>query len=416
MAIPLLAIAFIPIRRAAKPADSIGISIGSVLYSLLVLLIVVNSADSLPALYVQGEGLTWLERCIQYAIIALFAIGAIRYWYLGKSREDSTYSYLAAALMVGVFEELSFTLYASAYDLINLMGYVFGFFSFLFIFMALLRESVIVPYQKLGRTRKELEKEHEALVRAYEKLEIRTKEVEEARTKVQSYLDFFAHDIANIISPLMVYAEMLSQDEGQSPKDKELADAILEGIDRAGAFIANLRHLAAAEAVAPSEFVGIDVVHAINEIEEVLRQTHRGKSFSIIWLTPPGTRIFVAGGEHVEDVLYEILKNALSNSAGDAVKVMIDAKQIQNSQGRLFWQLGIVGTAWRISKEARESTDVILDPRMRFRRGVASDFTFFSTIMNHFGGRLQIEKIGDSNLEEGFRVTIELPAVETMKP
>lgn len=213
----LLVVAFLPFRRQAKLSDSMLIIVSFVLLSLFALFVVMFRVNSLPSLYSQDNSLTWFERALEYTLTSLFLVGILRYWQLGRNYEDSTYYYLAGALTVGVFEGLSYTLYGGASSLTDLMGHCFGFISFLFVFLALLRESVIVPFQKLGLTRKMLEKEQQDILEANKMLELRAKEAEEARLKAQAYFDFLAHDVSNLISPIISYAELLSVDQGISP-------------------------------------------------------------------------------------------------------------------------------------------------------------------------------------------------------
>lgn len=410
----LLVVAFLPFRRQAKFSDSTLIIVSFVLLSLFALFAVMFHVNSLPSLYSQNNSLTWFERALEYSITFLFLVGILRYWQLGRNYEDSTYYYLTGALIVGVFEGLSFTLSGRASSLTDLMGHCFGFMSFLFVFLALLRESVIVPFQKLGLTRKMLEKEQQHILEANKMLELRAKEAEAARLKAQAYFDFLAHDVSNLISPIISYAEMLSMDQGIPPEQKHFLDSILKQGQQVAVFITNLRRLADAESVKSDEFIGIDLGEILLDTEKAIRMRCPNKKLSIIFAVPVDAPAYAVGGAHVENVLYEIMSNAVGDAPEEVVRLSITLNPIKTDGDPPFWQICITQPGHRFSPEEIEEAKVIYDPKRHLRRGIASSFSFYSSIVSHFGGRLSIENPQGADLAQGSRVIIELPMAKIM--
>jgi len=405
--VALLAAVFLPFRRPAEVSDSIIIILGVVVFTLLVFYVVVFQTDSLPSIHSESGRLTSFGRGLEYTSVFLFGLGILRYSYLGGTHGQSTHFYIAAALVVGVFGELSFSLYSQAFDLANLMAYCFEFTSFLILFLALLRESVAMPFEKLTLTRRVHEKDQASL-------ELKTMEAEEAKSRAQAHLDFFAHDVSNIISPIVSYTEMLLAGNDLTPQQRKYVGTILKQAQRGGAFVANLRRLADAEAVSPDAFVGIDLGKVLLGMEEVVRSTYPTKIISTTQALPVDTQAIAPGGEHVEGVLYEIMKNAVEDVPEGPIRLSITLRQVRHEHGKRYWQVCITQFDHKFSPESLAEAGVIYDPRRGIGRGIASSYSFCSSIVSHFGGRLRIENLPETDKTQNSRVTIELPTADIM--
>jgi signal transduction histidine kinase len=405
--VALLAAAFLPFRRPAKVSDSILIIVGAVVFTLLVFYVVIFQTDSLPSIYSENGRLTSYGRGFKYTSVFLFGLGILVYSCFGRVRGQSTHFYIPAALVAGVFGELSFSLYSLASNLVNLMAYCFEFTSFLILFLALLKESVAMPFEWLTLTWRMHEKDQG-------RLDLKIKEIEEARHRSQAHLDFFAHDVSNIISPIASYAEMLLAGDNLTSQQRKYVDTILRQAQRGGSFVANLRRLANAEAVSPGAFVGIDLGRVLLGMEEVVRSTYPTKTISTTLALPVDTQAIAPGGEHIEDVLYEILKNAVEDVPEGPVRLSITLRQVRNEHGKRYWQVCITQFDHKFPPETLAEARVIYDPRRGIGRGIASSYPFSSSIVNHFGGRLWIENLPETDKTQNSRVTIELPAADTM--
>jgi len=405
--IALLAAAFLPFKRPAEVSDSIMIILGAVVFTLLVFYVVVFQADSLPSIYSENGRLTSYGRGFEYTSVFLFGLGILVYSCFRRVRRQSAHSYIAAALVVGFFGELCFSLYSLASNLVNLMAYCFEFTSFLILFLALLKESVTMPFGWLALTWRMHEKDQG-------RLELKTKEAEEARLRAQAHLDFFAHDVSNIICPIVSYAEMLLAGNDLTPQQRKHVGTILKQAQRGGAFVANLRRLADAEAVSPDAFVGIDLGRVLLEVEGFVRSTHPTKIISTTQALPVDTQAIAPGGEHVEGVLYEIMKNAVEDVPEGPVRLSITLRQVRNEHGKRCWQVCITQFDHEFPPETLAEARVIYDPRWGIGRGIASSYSFCLSIVSHFGGRLWIENLPKTDKTQNSRVTIELPTADTM--
>lgn len=415
MVVPLLFVALMPLGRAATPSDSYLSVLTAITLSASLLVLTVLSVDALPALHSEGLGATWLERAFEYTIIGLFIAGSIKYWQLWSNRRDPIYSYLAASMTVGVFGGLSFTLYANPFDLINLMGHFFIFFSFLFVLLALLRESVIVPYQRLHVTKKKLGTERKALMQVYRKLDIRTKDAEKAKARSDTYFDFLSHDISNMLSPVVVYADMLATNNRMPPECRNMVMSLARESRRAGSFITSIKKLAAAEATAPGDVPRADLTSSLRHAEEMLRRSYPEKNLFIDYGSSLDSPIVTVGGEHVESIISNLLRSTLENASTDTIKISIDAKILNDDRGDKFWRINISQIGWPITFDSLEDANKKIDSTMRFKRTVGSDIPIYHSIIDHFGGRFRIETIEDEVPIGGFRFVVDLPMAEGVR-
>lgn len=104
-----------------------------------------------PDCYVEGAGLTAFKVGTEY-VICLTLIAAIALLFRQRQRLDAEIFWnMVIAMLFTIAAELSFTLYISVYGMSNVMGHVFKIISFGFVYLALIRSSLIQPYNALFR-------------------------------------------------------------------------------------------------------------------------------------------------------------------------------------------------------------------------------------------------------------------------
>jgi nitrogen fixation/metabolism regulation signal transduction histidine kinase len=183
---------------------------------------------------------------------------------------------------------------------------------------------------------------------------------------------------------------------------------------RGGTFVANLRRLADAEAVPPDAFVGLDLARALVEMEEVVSASHPGKIISMTQSLPSDDQAIVPGGVHIENVIFEILKNLVEDTPGNSVRLSIALRKVKDKIGRQHWQATITRFGHVFPPETIAEAHVIYDPKRGTGRGIASSYAFCSSIVSHFGGRLWIENTQKNDGTQSSRVIIELPTAQTL--
>ena len=118
---------------------------------LFVLINLLVISGVLPEMIVEGKGLTSFKINSEYIIIGiLITAGAVLY---SKRRhlEKSVLYLLLISIGFTVLAEFSFTSYVSPYGDFNLLGHIFKFFSFWFIYLSVIRNTLSEPYRVMAR-------------------------------------------------------------------------------------------------------------------------------------------------------------------------------------------------------------------------------------------------------------------------
>jgi len=213
----LVVASFIPREGAPKLARPSAVFSLFAVYTIASVAIVAEYVSDLPRLVIPGQGVTDLKIGLEYVIIVLLVIASFRFWQWARRTKRMSYVYLTVGLVVAVFEELAFTLYSSVYDSFNLLGHLFGVTSFLFVFLALFRTSIIAPYESLERATEELRKSRD-------ELELRVQERTTQLSKSNAELEHFAyvasHDLKSPLTTISGYLQLLKEESavGKDPQ------------------------------------------------------------------------------------------------------------------------------------------------------------------------------------------------------
>jgi hypothetical protein len=182
----LLAFAFLYSGRSIRPYGvfaaytiATGLLIASVLYWKI-----------FPECFVAGSGLTPFKKISEY-IICLILI--INIYLLTKSRkkfEPKVYHLLLSSIFCTIISELAFTFYVSNYGFSNLVGHYFKIFSFLLIYLAIIKTGIEKPYdlifRDLNQTNKKLAEEIDIRKKNEQEREALIAELQKAVDEIQT--------------------------------------------------------------------------------------------------------------------------------------------------------------------------------------------------------------------------------------
>ncbi len=107
--------------------------------------------SNFPVSYIENEGLTDFK--IRSEVLIIFFL-AMSIYFLMKNRRSfdrSVFNYLIASILLTIFSEMSFTLYAGPFDYFNLLGHIFKVMSFYLIYQAIIVTGFTKPYKLLFR-------------------------------------------------------------------------------------------------------------------------------------------------------------------------------------------------------------------------------------------------------------------------
>lgn len=145
----LLLIAIRPWRPLASPRTRFAIfgSLSMVVVALT--LIVILDQPLLPDTFIPGQGLTPFKRNSEYLVILIHLVTAAVLWHKMCSPQNFNVVLLFGAVTTLAMSEFYFTLYTTMTGSYNVLGHLYKFIAYLFIYRALVVETIEEPYERL---------------------------------------------------------------------------------------------------------------------------------------------------------------------------------------------------------------------------------------------------------------------------
>lgn len=147
--IGLLAYVLLPETPAARyPASRYGwagvlLVVGALSYGLLV------SPDSVPAMYVAGQGLTPLKVTLEWGVSGLYLAVAVLLYLRRSQITHCDIQSLMLALLLMAAGGLFFIVYVEVSSTANLLGHLYKVFAYYFLYRAIYAEAVSRPFRQM---------------------------------------------------------------------------------------------------------------------------------------------------------------------------------------------------------------------------------------------------------------------------
>lgn len=124
---------------------------------LSILIITTYIPDVLPAMYIEGMGLTNTKIYLEYLVVLIMVITFLKVQ-KDYRRTNQRLDYLIMiALLLSIFSEFAFISYGSVYDAYNYLGHIYKAVAYFFLFKAIYVESISIPYRELKKAQDELQ-------------------------------------------------------------------------------------------------------------------------------------------------------------------------------------------------------------------------------------------------------------------
>lgn len=258
--------------------------------------------------------------------------------------------------------------------------------------------------------RRSVEERHRKLEEARRKLEAAIADLTAEKNRSDRYFDFLAHDMANLLAPLMSYGVMISSHPTAPGEIRRYSRKIVDQTDKAAKFITNMRRLMEAEAVSQVTPPAYDISSNLKALENKLKKENAKKRISFKANAPENQRVLVAGGEFAEEIIFSILSNSAKHTKADEARIAVMISPLEEA-GRAFWRISIEDEGTGIPDARKASIANPFETSQKFSRGTGSTISFMSAIARHFGGRLSIEDRIRGDPTKGTRVVVILPSV-----
>lgn len=186
----LLAASIIPTKTKFK-FHKVSFFILPILISLLILHLVTYYPGLIPQMYIEGEGLTDTKVFLEFVVMLLILSAIFNLLRHYKKNEDKFTITITCALLIGIFSELSFTLYVDVYGIYNYIGHLLKFVMYFMIFRVTFIKNIRLPYLELSDAKDEIKNYADNLDKIVEK---RTEQINQIHQKLLDDLEH-ARDI-----------------------------------------------------------------------------------------------------------------------------------------------------------------------------------------------------------------------------
>lgn len=262
------------------------------------------------------------------------------------------------------------------------------------------------------QTMKRLQESEEDLKAAAENLTRINTSLIDAKLRSQTYFDFLAHDIANILSPIMAYAELMSKGEQYPPEIISFTGKIVDQAQKATSLIHNLRKLEMLEEKNLPDMNIVDIKRIFSFVENSIRHKYPEKNPTFAYHLPEDIPIKSRGGEYIDFVIRHVFDNAVRHAQRDTINIDVRIDKEGENVGGKFWRILIEDDGPGISDRLKKEITTPLDPTKRYSRGVASSLAFCSAAVIGIGGELQIEDRVPNDQSKGTRVIVWIPVYD----
>ncbi|MCX7922679.1 MAG: SpoIIE family protein phosphatase [Clostridia bacterium] len=197
--IGLASVSFIPLKKRYAVNKRL-IVIPSILLCIVCLIVATYFPQLLPAMYIEGYGLTQTKIMMEYVIVTTLTVALANFLREFKRVRESLTILMCCSLILSIFSEFAFISYGSVYDIYNYLGHVYKFIAFFLIFRVIFIYNVQKPYSELSKAQRELKNYAENLDRIVDQ---RTREIKEMNQILLDDLDY-ARDIQKAMLPSLL--------------------------------------------------------------------------------------------------------------------------------------------------------------------------------------------------------------------
>jgi signal transduction histidine kinase len=270
-----------------------------------------------PDCFMEGIGLTPFKIYSEYLICLIFlaAIGILVRNAGGFDRK--VLILLIGSIATSVAQGVVFTFYANVYDIANMIGHLLKIVSFYLIYKAIIKTSLVSPWNLLFR---ELE------LRVQE----RTAELERANRDLADFNYIAVHDLQEPLRLIMTLGDRLASKCAQcpDPKGQYFVERLQRLARRSTAFIRDI-HKYSMVSSRREPFSWVNLNRVVLEILIDLEETVKQKVASVEIGDLPSVE---GDALQIKDVFKNLLSNALKFTGDEKPRITISSEAIDNGR------------------------------------------------------------------------------------
>jgi signal transduction histidine kinase len=235
------------------------------------------------------------------------------------------------------------------------------------------------------------------------------KDLNDAKMQAELYLDLMGHDISNmhqIILGQLQLAEDIMNEEGKlDTADRELIEVSIKNLLRSAKLIDNVKNLQRLQAGDYSR-----VPADLGMILDDAVAAYSGFPDKKVIIDYRPVKSYVAGvNPLIKEVIYNLLDNAVKHS-GDPVKIGVTVDRTERN-GLQYHRVSIEDNGPGIPDEKKEEVFHRLKRGQTKARGTGLGLYLVKTLVESFGGMVELEDRVKGDYTQGCRFLVYLPAV-----
>jgi DNA-binding NarL/FixJ family response regulator/predicted RNA-binding protein YlqC (UPF0109 family) len=240
----------------------------------------------------------------------------------------------------------------------------------------------------------------------------RTEEVEEQKMRAVAYFDLMAHDVANLIAPILLICDVLLPKTDITDEMRAGLKTVSHQARRASSILVNLRMLEELERTNLDEIGQVDLIEVISDVNKTIMAESQHPSVEFSVHSPDVEKVIVKGGRWTRHVVSHLLRDAVGQSKADEVQVRITISPIKDPSGKSFWKMEIAGEGLVVPDGIAVPLRSSAEPMRRFVGGVATGMTFCASFVHHIGGELSTWDGAKGGSQRGAVAILRLPRGE----
>lgn len=348
-----------------------------------------------PACFVAGAGQTPFKVAAEILVMLLLAGALLSFRHRRRDYPREVYRYLQASIAITILSELSFTLYLSNYDWVNMTGHLLKILSFYLMYRAVIVTGLERPEELL-----------------FAKLQERNRELLRSNETKDTFISLLSHDLRGPLGGIKTAAEYLhgeGEDLDRQTKEEflgELARSAASTLELVEEILGWARSQSGELRARPEPCDGSAVLRGQVEL---LAETARAKGLRLR-LEAPETFPLLCDPAMLGSILRNLLQNAVKFSYPGAE---VEARLAKAEGGALY---SVRDRGIGMGKETLGRL-FRLEGRVRSRGTAGEQGTGFGLILaKEFARQLGAELSVESEEGEGSTFSLRLPASALRPP
>lgn len=223
------------------------------------------------------------------------------------------------------------------------------------------------------------------------------KYVEDARNQVRMYLDLLTHDVGNLVNPVNAYIEVVMGTTQLSPVQYKYLSSAQEAARSITHLVRNVRRSAQMLETTGVELVPSNLTKSVRQSASDAKGAYISKKVEVR-LTLPDQEVWVMADSLLDDVIYNLLTNAIKYDEHEEVVVDVEMS-IVDFEDRKHAMVRVIDRGIGISDEVKDkvfSRDfkklVRADrPVLQKFRGAGMGLSLVKALIDRYGGKVWVE-------------------------